>query len=124
MQLPRPCIRRGGGYGPCSDGGRAIPGRSRCRAHASGWDAKPKSRDRAYVDGRYLANRKMVLAREPTCHWRLPGCTLKSTQADHIIAVSRGGSNGLENLVGACESCNRRRGIDLGNDTKRRRKQQ
>jgi 5-methylcytosine-specific restriction endonuclease McrA len=99
----------------------AVPGRSRCREHGSGWDRKPKSRDLAYIDARYKANREIVLAQEPTCHWRFEGCTGKSTQADHLIAVSRGGSNDLSNLVGSCESCNRLRGIDLGNQTKRGR---
>jgi 5-methylcytosine-specific restriction endonuclease McrA len=99
----------------------ALPGRSRCREHGSGWDRKPKIRDLAYIDARYKANREIVLRQEPICHWRFEGCTLKSTQADHLIAVSRGGSNDLSNLVGSCESCNRLRGINLGNQTKRGR---
>jgi 5-methylcytosine-specific restriction endonuclease McrA len=116
---PRGCIQRW--RGGCSDAGAAVPGRSRCRAHASGWDAKPKSRDLAYADLAYQRNRKLVLAREPICHWRFEGCAGKSTTADHLLAVSRGGSNDPSNLVGSCESCNRRRGIDLGNQTKRGR---
>jgi len=99
----------------------ALKKPSRCPEHRSGWDRKPKERDLAYIDARYKANREIILAREPMCHWRLPGCTGKSTQADHLIAVSRGGSNDLGNLVGSCENCNRRRGVSLGNQTKRRR---
>jgi 5-methylcytosine-specific restriction endonuclease McrA len=111
---PRQCLT----YGcvePCP------PGRSRCRIHGSSWDRKPKVRDLAYLDPTYKRNRQTVLAREPVCHWRFEGCTGRSTTADHLIAVSRGGSNDLANLVGACEPCNRRRGVALGNDTKRRR---
>jgi 5-methylcytosine-specific restriction endonuclease McrA len=94
---------------------------SRCPEHRSGWDRKPKERDLAYLDPAYKRNRQIALGREPVCHWRLPGCTMASTQADHVIAVSQGGSNDLSNLVGSCESCNRRRGIQLGNQTRRRK---
>jgi hypothetical protein len=96
---------------------------SRCPEHRSGWDAKPKERDLAYVDPRYKRNRKIVLEQEPTCHWRLPGCTIKSTTADHVVAVSRGGTNDLDNLVGSCLRCNMARGRDLGNQTKRKRRE-
>jgi 5-methylcytosine-specific restriction endonuclease McrA len=94
---------------------------SRCPQHRFGWDKKPADRDLAYQGPEYARNRKIALEREPTCHWHLPGCTGRSTQADHVVAVSRGGSNDLSNLVGSCESCNRRRGIDLGNQTRRGR---
>jgi 5-methylcytosine-specific restriction endonuclease McrA len=94
---------------------------SRCPDCRSGWDRKPKERDLAYIDPEYKRNRALVLEREPLCHWRLPGCTGRSTQADHLVAVSRGGDNGLTNLVGSCEPCNRRRGIQLGNQTRRRK---
>ena len=94
----------------------------RCPDCSFGWDRKPKERDLAYIDPAYKRNRQIALGREPVCHWKLPGCTMASTQADHVVAVSQGGSNDLSNLVGSCESCNRRRGIDLGNATKRRRK--
>jgi 5-methylcytosine-specific restriction endonuclease McrA len=118
--MKRACLCWGPG---CSDAGIALPGSSRCRAHTtSGWYSKPRGRDLAYATTEYRTNRTLAMGREPTCHWRLPGCTLKSTTADHLVAVSRGGSNRAENLVGACENCNRRRGIDLGNQTKRRRR--
>ncbi len=115
--MRRACIQRW--RGDCSDRGMAIPGRSRCRAHSTGWDAKPKERDVAYLDPAYKANRLKVLALEPVCHWRFEGCTGKSTTADHLLAVSQGGGNELSNLVGSCMPCNRRRGIQLGNATRR-----
>ncbi len=119
---PRGCILRH--RGGCSDNGIAIPGSSRCRAHSgSNWHKKAPGRGVAYFDATYKANRLKVLELEPTCHWRFPGCTVRSTTADHVAALAEGGSNELSNLVGACEPCNRRRGASLGGQvTKRRRK--
>jgi 5-methylcytosine-specific restriction endonuclease McrA len=103
----------------CICGRIAVSGTSRCRAHTTyGWGSKPKSRDAAYADPAYRRNRGITLRREPSCHWRLPGCTGRSTTADHLVAVSRGGSNDLGNLVGSCRHCNEARGRDLGNQTK------
>jgi 5-methylcytosine-specific restriction endonuclease McrA len=78
------------------------------------------ARDANYVDPIYRRNREIVLEREPECHWRLSGCTLRSTQADHLVPVSRGGSNSLDNLVGSCRHCNEARGRASGNAAKRR----
>jgi 5-methylcytosine-specific restriction enzyme A len=74
-----------------------------------------------YTGAGYRRNRAIVIQREPTCHWRLPGCTGRSTQADHLRPVSQGGSNNLDNLVGSCRSCNEARGRAVGNELKRRR---
>jgi 5-methylcytosine-specific restriction endonuclease McrA len=107
----------------CSDHGIAVPGTSRCRNHTtSGWGFKKNkaARDANYVNPAYRRNRAIALEREPECHWRLPGCTLKSTQADHVLPVSRGGSNSLDNLVGSCQHCNEARGRAAGNAAKRR----
>jgi 5-methylcytosine-specific restriction endonuclease McrA len=72
----------------------------------------------------YKTNRRIALEREPRCHWGLRGCTVKSTTADHLIAVAEGGSNELSNLVGACARCNAARGSALGGAvTKARRRQ-
>jgi 5-methylcytosine-specific restriction endonuclease McrA len=100
-----------GGTGPCAGDGYAVPGRSRCKAHGgTAWARQPAGRRAAYSDPVYLANRKVVLEREPVCHWRLQGCTGRSTTADHLVPVARGGSNRLDNLVGACARCNQLRG--------------
>ena len=52
-----------------------------------------------------------VVAEEPICWLRLPGCTAKSTTADHIIGLHADHTRALDrdNLRGACRSCNTRR---------------
>jgi 5-methylcytosine-specific restriction endonuclease McrA len=62
-----------------------------------------------------------VLKRDLWCRLRLPGCTGKSTTADHVISVAQGGDNSLGNLIGACEHCNRMRGGAEGRATTKRR---
>jgi 5-methylcytosine-specific restriction endonuclease McrA len=115
----RVCLRCGRGFQVWAD---ALKKPSRCPEHrGSSWDRKPPERDLVYMDPTYRRNRLIAIEREPTCHWRLPGCTIRSTTGDHVVPVSRGGSNDLSNLVGACFRCNMARGRDLGNDTKRRR---
>lgn len=102
-----------------------ICGVVNCRRHIThGWGSKRNkaTRDANYVDPAYRRNRAIALKREPECHWRLPGCTGRSTQADHLVPVSRGGTNDLGNLVGSCQHCNEARGRHLGNATKRRRR--
>jgi 5-methylcytosine-specific restriction endonuclease McrA len=99
-----------------------VPGRSRCRECGGGaWARVPKARTLAYADPTYRRNRVIAIQREPECHWRLPGCTLKSTTADHLLSVAKGGSHELENLVGACASCNQWRGGAEGRETQKRR---
>lgn len=60
-------------------------------------------------DAEYTANRKTILAPAPVCHW---GCGRPAATADHLLPVSRGGSNRLENLVPACRPCNSARQAD------------
>ena len=111
-----------GGAGPCADGGLAVAGRSRCRNHGGkSWARVPAERLARYRDPVYQHNRALALAREPICHWRMPGCTGRSTTADHLISIARGGDNSLRNLVGACSSCNQRRGGAEGRATAKRR---
>ena len=122
VEMPRACI---GGSGPCADGGIAVPGRSRCRNHGGkAWAGQPASRQLSYRSPEYRRNRKLVLEREPVCHWRLKGCTRKSTQADHVVPVAQGGDDSLENLVGACGRCNAFRGASLGGRVAKARRQQ
>ncbi len=60
----------------------------------------------------WIRLRDQVVREEPLCRLRLPGCTVRSTTADHIVPRSR--RPDLEmvrtNLRGSCRSCNLRRG--------------
>jgi hypothetical protein len=51
--------------------------------------------------------RLMVLERD---EWQCQYCGAIANAVDHIIARSRGGKNGWENLVAACKPCNSRKG--------------
>jgi len=45
----------------------------------------------------------------------------RSTTVDHKLPLSRGGTNDLTNLVGACRRCNEARGGAEGRATAKRR---
>ncbi len=58
---------------------------------------------RPYDTAEYKTNRKICLETAGyICHY----CNMPATTADHIIAVSNGGSNELSNLLPACHTCN------------------
>lgn len=61
---------------------------------------------------RWRALRDQVVAEEPICQLRLPGCTGISTTADHIKTFRTHPELALErsNLRGSCQPCNRARG--------------
>ena len=68
----------------------------------------------------FHANRKIVLAGDPLCHW----CGRnKATECDHLIPWDAGGTDDLSNLVPACKPCNSKRGA-LYINNKRARQQQ
>ena len=51
--------------------------------------------------------RAQVLATWPTCYLAYPGCTGISTEDDHVIPLSQGGTLALTNRRGACHHCHR-----------------
>lgn len=53
------------------------------------------------------ANQDRVFAKTD---WQCFYCQSDATTIDHMIPVSRGGSDDLVNLVGACERCNHEKG--------------
>ena len=55
--------------------------------------------------------RDQVVAEEPLCWLRLPGCTTLSQTADHVITAHSRPDLAMEraNLHGACHSCNHKR---------------
>lgn len=121
--IPRVCIRSG--WGGCSDNGIASPGSSRCKAHGGGkgWGAyaqKHPERTRLY-DFSWQQRRKAQLAQYPDCQLRLPGCRLRATEVDHIVAVANGGDfNGP--IQSVCTPCHRKKTAEDSKISKRRRK--
>jgi 5-methylcytosine-specific restriction protein A len=51
--------------------------------------------------------RTTVLTNWPTCYLNYPGCTVHSTEDDHVTPLSQGGTNALANRRGACTHCHR-----------------
>lgn len=68
--------------------------------------------------------RAQVLAAWPICYLQYPGCTTVATEDDHVIPLSQGGSDSLDNRRGACRQCHRiksQREAAAGRRTKRGR---
>jgi len=58
--------------------------------------------------------KKQVFERDDyVCQLKLDGCSEKATEVDHIIPVSKGGVNNLENLQSACMNCNRKKSNEV-----------
>lgn len=100
MLPKRACIL----YGPnCSDGGIAVPGKSRCKAHGGrAWQrTDPRSKHRYGSD--WELRRARVLREEPNC--RL--CGAQATDVDHVRAHADGGSDDRSNLRALCRKCHK-----------------
>lgn len=57
--------------------------------------------------------RRKLHAADPRCHWCRAELELEASTVDHVIPLSRGGSNRDDNVVLACQPCNQRRGNAL-----------
>lgn len=64
---------------------------------------KKKRNGRKYRSSRDRQRVRFVLEIDPICRYCL---IAESTTVDHVIPVSRGGTNILTNMVGCCEPCN------------------
>lgn len=54
--------------------------------------------------------RKILFSRQRgLCHWCQQPVPFKQSTLDHVIPLSKGGSNGTDNLVMACHPCNAER---------------
>jgi len=76
-----------------------------CPVHGKGWAlARVASSVARGYGAEHLRLRLQVIAEEPTCR----ACVVRrSTIADHIVPLSRGGQTVRENLQGLCERCSR-----------------
>lgn len=82
--------------------------RGRCEKHPPQTHRSPSSR----VTGtrQWRALRTAVLLRDAhRCRVRLKGCVYTATQVDHVVPVSKGGTNDPGNLRAACAPCNQAR---------------
>jgi 5-methylcytosine-specific restriction protein A len=135
----------------CSDGGYAVEGTSRCRAHSvgsaspakrrrfaclcgaadcqhgrrSGWATHPPPANAYAYGSGWQARAKRVLERDGyQCQLRFPViCIGKATQVDHIVQPEAGGTNDLENLRAVCRPCHARRTGQQGALAKQRNAQ-
>lgn len=65
-----------------------------------------RSDDRMYSQQWWRRLRQMVLRREPWCRMcRAEGRFTPATEVDHIVPVSKGGTNEMDNLQALCKSC-------------------
>lgn len=60
--------------------------------------------------GTYKRQKLRMLKFMKECRWCKAPLDEKTATVDHVIPLSRGGLNNSNNLVLACEPCNRRRG--------------
>ena len=94
-RAPKPCAR-------CT---RTVrPGRTYCDAcqPVHTWTSHPSANARTLTREDRRRFRAAVLAREPRCR----RCGARATEADHIVPVSRGGTNDPEaNGQGLCRPC-------------------
>lgn len=90
---------------PCLDCGTPADG-SRCQLcnrRRERTRKRPAYRQ-AYNDPAYKRARLRLRGRP--CHW----CGRAGTTVDHLVPISRGGTNDDDNLVSACAKCNEARG--------------
>ena len=61
--------------------------------------------------------RRSLYAKSKKCYWCRKDLLLHEATLDHMIPISKGGSNGPDNQVLACEGCNHGRKNDLPTKT-------
>jgi 5-methylcytosine-specific restriction protein A len=114
--MPRP------GNKICAESGcpKMVPiGTRRCEAHKRIGKYPDRSGTSRTGTTRHIANRKEILKRQPDCRIGYPDiCTGISTDADHIVALSQGGTDDLSNLQGACRRCHLRKASLEGHEAR------
>ena len=66
----------------------------------------------------YKSAKGRILRADPRCFWCRRNLTIETATFEHIIPLSRGGTNGRDNEAIACEDCNKGRGNKLPTRTK------
>lgn len=61
----------------------------------------------------YRAVKRALFKHSQICHWCQTSLTLLTATVDHVIPLSRGGLNNMNNYVLACAPCNHGRGNSL-----------
>lgn len=100
MSNPRPCLTPG-----CARMARGGARGARCAQCQQGWDAQRNQAParQAYQDPAY----KAYVVRGKVCALQIEGvCTHWATTKDHIVPISRGGTNHPSNLQPSCRECN------------------
>lgn len=101
----------------------------RVREAYARWLAKEKSRDTilnnyqrrrarkaAVANTLTAADRRTLITRSKHCHWcKKPFTKSRRPTHDHVVPISKGGTNTIENSVCACKTCNSRKHARLIN---------
>ena len=87
--------------------GFAGPAQRQMRTEmTSGWAARPSKSSDHTGTAAWKRVRRRVLARDGyECQLRGPRCTFDADHVDHIIPVTRGGTDDASNLKAVCLTC-------------------
>jgi 5-methylcytosine-specific restriction protein A len=66
--------------------------------------ARPRPRSSRPYGREWQKLRQQVLAEQPFC-----ACGAPTTEVDHIVPLSKGGTNDRSNLIGRCKPCHSRK---------------
>jgi 5-methylcytosine-specific restriction endonuclease McrA len=77
--------------------------------------AKPKQK-KAKPPANPKSRREAMYLEMPWCHWCMDSVSYMNMTLDHVIPLSRGGTNARHNLVVACQECNNRKGSWMPDD--------
>ena len=92
----------------CSECWRVAVRDGRCEEHPRQPHRSPSSR--VTGSSKWRAIRRRILERDGgLCQIRGPECEVAATQVDHILEVSKGGTDKYTNLRAACARCNQAR---------------
>ena len=101
----------------CSDGGMALPGKSRCKAHGGGaWQRTDPSSKHRY-GAHWQEIRARVLREQPRCEI----CGKPATDVDHVRAVADGGPDDRSNLRALCNPCHEKHTAEQNRARRRKR---